>query len=163
MFCPQWIFDICAARVAGEFISSELTLEAYSKKYSEGLNSLYNKQEITPEFICGVAQTILEFLSEIEAGEQAFELISNFTYFRLHFESLNQPRKMKSMFGNLEDAVKINDIKHDLTLKTFRAFVFGLRSNTTPLPPAGWKLEEDEHLVQLKEIINKQVSILDAI
>jgi len=163
MFCPQWIFDICAVRVAGEFISSELTLEAYSKKYSEGLNSLYNKQEITPEFICGVAQTILEFLSEIEAGEQAFELISNFTYFRLHFESLNQPRKMKPLFGNIEDGAKVNEIKPDLSLKTFRAFVFGLRSNTTPIPPADWKLENDEHLVKIKEIINKQVSILDSL
>jgi len=163
MFCPHWIFDIAVARVVGEFISSELNLEVFAKKYSEGINSIYKNQEISPEFICDIVQNILEFLSEIEAGEEAFNLISNFSYYRLYFESSNKPRKMKSMFGNLEDGVKLNEIKPDLTLKTFRAFVFGLRSNTTPLPPAGWKLEEDQHLVQFKEIINKQVSILDAI
>ena len=163
MFCPHWIFDISAARVASEFISSELTLEAFAKKYVEGINKLYEKQQLTPEIISETAQNILEFLSEVEAGEQAIDLITNFTYFRLYFESLNQPRKMKSMFGSIEDGVKTNEIKTDLTLKSFRAFVFGLRSNTTPLPPAGWKLENDEHLIKFKDIINKQVSILDAI
>ncbi|MDC1115323.1 hypothetical protein OAT37_01075 [Alphaproteobacteria bacterium] len=163
MFCPNWIFDISVARVAGEFLSSDLTLDAYSKKYSEGINKLYPNQQLNPETFSDAAQNILEFLSEVEAGDQAVDLISNFTYFRLYYVSINQPRKMKSMFGSIEDSVKTNEVKPDLTLKSFRAFVFGLRSNTMPLPQAGWKLDDDDHLINFKDIINKQVSILDVI
>jgi hypothetical protein len=163
MFCPNWIFDISVARVAGEFLSSDLTLDAYSKKYAEGINKSYPNHQLSPEIFSDAAQTILEFLSEVEAGDQAVDLISNFTYFRLYYVSINQPRKMKSMFGSIEDSVKTNEVKPDFTLKSFRAFVFGLRSNTMPLPPAGWKLEDDDHLINFKDIINKQVSILDVI
>ena len=37
-FCPQWVFDVCCARAAQEFISLDLDLETYAKKYEKGLS-----------------------------------------------------------------------------------------------------------------------------
>ena len=39
-FCPQWVFDIACARAAQEFISHDMTLEAYAKKYERGLSAV---------------------------------------------------------------------------------------------------------------------------
>lgn len=160
MYAPNWVFDIAVMRTAYEFLSSEVGIEAFGKKYSEGLSKVYN-QTIAPETFFETAQSILEFLSEIEAGEQAVELINNFTYFRLYNEGLNKPRKMKSMFGTIEDSVKTQDYSAENTIKAFRAYVFGLRSNTVPVAPEGWRLENDEHIDKLKPLIEATVSVLD--
>ena len=45
--------------------------------------------------------------------------------------------------------------------KGFRAFVFALRANTVQRAPAGWRLEEQEHLPQFNEIASRTVSVLD--
>ena len=42
MNCPNWIYEICVARVASEYLSSELDIVAFAKKYSEGLAISYN-------------------------------------------------------------------------------------------------------------------------
>jgi hypothetical protein len=160
MYTANWIFDIAVMRTAYEFLSSEVGIEAFGKKYSEGLGKLYS-QPIAPEMLFEPAQSILEFLSEIEAGEEAVELINNFTYFRLYNEGINKPRKMKSMFGTIEDPVKTQDYKAENTIKAFRAYVFGLRSNTVPIAPEGWRLENDDHIDKLKPLIEASVSVLD--
>jgi len=160
MFVPSWIFEICVMRTASEFLSSEIGLEAFAKKYSEGLKKIY-KEDISLEVFEGCAQTLMEFLGEIEAGDQAVNLLNDFTYFRLYNEAVNRPRKMKSMFGSIEDPVKATEYNSENTQKAFRAYVFGLRSNTVPQAPDGWQLEKDEHLVKLKPLFEEKVSMLD--
>ena len=34
-FCPEWIFGICSAATAKEFLSSENSLNSISRKFSE--------------------------------------------------------------------------------------------------------------------------------
>jgi len=160
VFAPSWVFDVAVMRTAYEFLSSDVGIEAFGKKYADGLGKIYN-QPITPEMLFEPAQSILEFLSEIEAGEQAVELLNNFTYFRLYNEGTNRPRKMKSMFGTIEDPAKTQEYNSENTIKAFRAYVFGLRSNTVPKAPEGWRLENDEHIDKLKPLIEASVSVLD--
>jgi len=161
MHCPSWIFDIAVARTAAEFLASEMTVEAYANKYAEGLSESYN--EISADVISGPAEAILLFLSEIEAGEMAYELLNDYCYYRLYNEGVGRPRKMKPLFGSLEDGVKAPEISGDVAGKNFRAYVFGLRSNTVPKAPAGWRLEDDEHAPKLAELAGTQLSLLDVI
>ena len=161
MFCPNWIYDISVARAASEFLSSELSLEAFAKKYADGLSVSYSP--ITPEMIQAQAEEILVFLSEVEAGEMATELLNSFSFFRLNFESVGKPRKLKPLFGSIEDPVKVDEVTTGNTTKSFRAYVFALRSKTVPEALPGWKLEDDENVPILAELAGKQVSLLDAI
>ena len=95
MYCPAWIYDIASARVAFEFLHSEMPLETYAAKYSQGLSDTYS--DIPAESLIGAAQGMLEFLAEIEAGENAALLLSHFTYHRLYYAGVAMPRKMKPM------------------------------------------------------------------
>ena len=104
MYCPRFIYDMAVARSAAEFLGAELALETYAKKYAEGLTELYS--EIAVISITEPAESMLQFLSEIEAGELAVELLNDYVYFRLFFEGVGKPRKMKPMFGSLEDPAK---------------------------------------------------------
>ena len=78
MICPAWIFDISAARVASEYLSAELPIEAFGTKYASGLSEKYS--DITAEELVESAQLILEFLAEVEAGESAVSIINEFTF-----------------------------------------------------------------------------------
>ena len=160
MHCPNWIYQISVARVASEYLSSELDIAVYSKKYSDGLSNFY--KSIPIEAFSEPAEAMIVFLGEIEAGETAVELLEDYCYFRIYFEAQNTPRKLKSMFGSIEDGVKPPVGTGGITLKSLRAYIFGLRSGTVPTPPSGWKLETDEHIPNLASIVQKPVSILDA-
>lgn len=160
MYCPNWIYQISVARVVSEYLSSEMGIEAFVKKYNQGLSSRYDP--IPVESFNDPAEQIIIFLGEIEAGDSAVELLNNYTYFKLYFETLNVPRKLKSMFGSIEDSVKVPLETSDSALKSFRAYIFGLRSGTVPTPSEGWRLEDDEHVPNLSKLASQTVSILDA-
>ena len=160
MFIPGWVFEIAIMRTASEYLSSEVGIEAFGKKYAQGLAAIY-KETLPPEVFVETAQQIIEFLAEIEAGEQAVSILNDFCYFRLYNEGVNRPRKMKSMFGTIEDPAKTQEYNSENTIKAFRAYVFGLRSNTVPEAPEGWRLENDEHIDKLKPLIEASVSVLD--
>ena len=104
MNCPGWIYEICVARTASEFLRSELGITAFSSKYSSGLAEFYDKIEAI--LFQEPAEEILQFLSEIQAGEDAVEYLEHFTYFKLNFENSNTKRKLNPMFGSIEDPIK---------------------------------------------------------
>ena len=159
MYCPPWIFDICVARTASEFLYSELSLTPFAVKYSKGLSSLYETVETKQIEI--PAEGLLLFLTEIQAGESAADFLRQYTYFKLYFETNNIKRKLKPMFGSIEDPVKNIEFNEDKAVKNFRAFVFSLRSNIIEVPPTSWTLENDENLPKLNAIISEEVNILD--
>ena len=115
MYCPPWIFDICVARTASEFLYSELSLTPFAVKYSKGLSSLYETVETKQIEI--PAEGLLLFLTEIQAGESAADFLRQYTYFKLYFETNNVKRKLKPMFGSIEDPVKNIDFNEDKLLK----------------------------------------------
>lgn len=159
MFCPPWIFDICVARTASEFLYSDLSLTPFAVKYSKGLSSLY--EPVGTEQLETTGEGLLQFLTEIDAGESAADFLRHYTYFKLYFETNNVKRKLKPLFGSIEDPVKNIDFSEDKAQKNFRAFVFSLRSNILEVPPTSWALENDENLPKLNAIISEEVNILD--
>ena len=159
MHRPAFIYDICVARSAAEFLHGELGVEAFAKKYAEILSDgcvAVNQHEVQEP-----AEAMLQFLAEVEAGEGAADLLNSFAYFRLYFEGVGRPRKMKPMFGTIEDPTKMREWTKDSAPKAFRAFVFALRSQTVPTAPSGWQLETEEAVPKLAEAAAKKLSVLD--
>ena len=91
--CPGFMFDVAAARTAAEFLSSEIGLESFSQKYFDAFAERY--EDVTQDDINGAAEGMLQFLADIEAGENAVDLLHSFTYFRVYFEGPGRPRKIK--------------------------------------------------------------------
>lgn len=159
-FCPSFVFDIFVSKTVIEFLSSETgSLEALSKKYSEAISTKY--AEVDSNVIQETAEDIARFLAEIEAGEDAVGLLNDFCRFRLYFVGHARERKLKPLFGDLLDPVKEAEIKLGETVKTFKAFVFSLRSNNEDHAPAGWLPETDENLTPFHEAFSKPVSVSD--
>ena len=158
-FCPDWIFDAVMARTAEEFLKGEMPLNALSKKYAEGLSEKY--QDVQREELSAGTESIVRFLSEVDAGDVAVSLLTGFSYFRLRFETANKPRKLKSLSGAVDDPVKTKDYSADEAVKKFKAYVFAIRSDSAPVAPVGWRIEEETELQHLVEIASRSVSILD--
>ena len=161
MYCPSWIYDVAVCSAAKEFLESELSLSAFAKKYSDGLGDRYAPRP--PEQIESEATNILQFLAEINASEAAVEFLNDFTYYRFHFEGVGKPRKLKPLFGSLEDPVKEQEIRTGALLKSFKAYVFGTRSNTVPVRPVGWSLEGEESSVLLAELASVKLTMIDVL
>ena len=161
MHSPDFIYDIAVARCASEFLSSELALETFAEKYAQGLTELYS--EVDLHSIQDPAEQHLQFLAEIEAGEAAVDLLSGFVHFRLFYDGVARPRKMKPLFGALDDGAKARTWSPETTVKSFRAYVFGLRSNPSLAAPAGWNFEDTEYMPRFMPLVQKKMSVLDVL
>ena len=158
-FCPEWIFGVCSAATAKEFLSSENSLNSISRKFSEGLSEKFN--EIKYEEITACAEEILQFLSDLEANEDAVNYIDSYIYRRMCFKNSGAERKISGMFSSELDPVKTNDYSGKNVAKVFRATIFAIRNNTLSDKPPGWSFEDVENLDWLKDLLNKPTNLLD--
>ena len=158
-FCPEWIFGVCSASTAKEFLSSENSLNSISRKFAEGLTEKFN--EIKYEEISACAEEILQFLSDLEANEDAVNYIDSYIYRRMCFKSSGAERKISGMFSSELDPVKTNDYAGKNVAKIFRATIFAIRNHTLEDMPPGWTYEDVEGLDWFKDLLNKPTNILD--
>ena len=156
-YAPDWIFDIAIVRTASEFLSLTQPMDSLAKKYANGLSEIY--QEVYFEEILEPAEEILRFLSEVKAQHLAVELLKDFSYFRMYYVNPRKPRKLKPLFGTLEAPDKKKDYSSEKTIKSFKAYVFALRSKTVPQSPIGWALENDKSLNRFGDLVNAKVGV----
>jgi len=156
--CPEWIFDILSSRVSVLFLSSSHPLEMSSNHFCQGLSGKYD--EIDPKGVAEVAEHMVRFLSEVNAGEDAVLFLNDFIYFRMNYETKTKKRNLKPLFGNPEDGVA--QANHSESLKRFKAYVFGLRSNNSPTPPPAWDMVGNaDTLPTVKALVETSINPLD--
>tara|TARA_B100001248_G_C27291258_1_gene412572 strand:- start:458 stop:949 length:492 start_codon:yes stop_codon:yes gene_type:complete len=158
-YCPEWIFGVSCAITAKDFLSSENSLNSIARKFAAGLSEKYN--EIKFEEISECAEEILQFLSEINANDEAVDYLNSYIYRRVCYKANGAERKISGVFSSDLDPTKIRDYSTKSTTKVFRATIFGIRNDTVEKMPAGWSTNDVVDLDWFKELIDKPTDILD--
>ena len=153
-FCPEWIFGIFAAQTSKEFLSSNNSIAAVSRKYSNAISERYN--EVKFEEVMDLAEKILQFLSDINAGEEAVTYIDDYIHYRVNFEASGSERKLSGMFSSAFDAEKIKDYNSDKSFKIFKATVFSIRNEALPKATPGWLITDVEDIDWIGEVFNEE-------
>jgi hypothetical protein len=159
-FCPEWVFSICCASTAVEYLSQDTSIESCATKYAGGLNKQYSS--IDSAMIAISAQELLLFLAEIDAGDSAVNLLNSFIFNRLKFEATRKPRKIRGIFGSAFDPTKVPEYSPEKCIKLFRAMIFGLRSKANPSAPQGWSITQEDHLEWFGKLLMQKTSVLDS-
>ena len=76
--CPDWIFDILSARVCVQFLADSHPLDMSSNHFVEQLSSSYSGTD--SKLVAETAEHMVRFLSEVEAGEEAVNVLNDFIY-----------------------------------------------------------------------------------
>ncbi len=153
-FCPEWIFGIFAAQTSKEFLSTNNSIAAVSRKYSNAISERYN--EVKFEEVMDVAEKILQFLSDINAGEEAVTYIDDYIHYRVNFEASGSERKLSGMFSSAFDPEKIRDYNSDKSFKIFKATVFSIRNEALPKATPGWLITDVEDIDWIGEVFNEE-------
>jgi hypothetical protein len=153
-FCPEWIFGIFAAQTSKEFLSSNNSIAAVSRKYSNAISERYN--EVKFEEVMDLAEKILQFLSDINAGEEAVTYIDDYIHYRVNFEANGSERKLSGMFSSAFDPGKIKDYSSDKSFKIFKATVFSIRNEALPKATPGWLITDVEDIDWIGEVFNEE-------
>ena len=153
-FCPEWIFGIFAAQTSKEFLSTNNSIAAVSRKYSNAISERYN--EVKFEEVMDLAEKILQFLSDINAGEEAVTYIDDYIHYRVNFEASGSERKLSGMFSSAFDPEKIKDYNSDKSFKIFKATVFSIRNEALPKATPGWLITDVEDIDWIGEVFNQE-------
>ena len=153
-FCPEWIFGIFAAQTSKEFLSSNNSIAAVSRKYSNAISERYN--EVKFEEVMDLSEKILQFLSDINAGEEAVTYIDDYIHYRVNFEASGSERKLSGMFSSAFDPEKIKDYNSDKSFKIFKATVFSIRNEALPKATPGWLITDVEDIDWIGEVFNEE-------
>ena len=156
-FCPEWIFSIFAAQTSREFLSSNNSIAAISRKYSNAITERYN--EVKFEEIVDLAEKILQFLSEINAGEDAVNYITDYIHYRVNYEANGSDRKLSGMFSSAFDPQKLKDYNSDKSFKIFKATVFSIRNDALPKATPGWTITDVEDIDWIGEVFNQETEL----
>ena len=156
-FCPEWIFGIFAAQTSKEFLSTNNSIAAVSRKYSNAISERYN--EVKFEEVMDLAEKILQFLSDINAGEEAVTYIDDYIHYRVNFEASGSERKLSGMFSSAFDPEKLKDYNSDKSLKVFRATIFSIRNSALPKATPGWVINDVEDIDWIGEMFNQETEL----
>ena len=156
-FCPEWIFSVCTAQTAKDFLSTNNSITSLCKKFSNGLSEHYN--EIKFEEILDVAEKSLQFLSDIKAGENAVEYLTDYIHYRVKFKSTGAERKLSGIFSSGFDGEKIKNYSSENSFKVFKATVFSIRNNALPKAIPGWIITDVEDIDWLGDLFIKETEI----
>ena len=153
-FCPEWIFGIFAAQTGKEFLSTNNSIAAVSRKYSNAISERYN--EVKFEEVMDLAEKILQFLSDINAAEEAVTYIDDYIHYRVNFEASGSERKLSGMFSSAFNPEKIKDYNSDKSFKIFKATVFSIRNEALPKAIPGWLITDVEDIDWIGEVFNEE-------
>ena len=156
-FCPEWIFGICSAQTSKEFLSTNNSIAAVSRKYSNAISERYN--EVKFEEIMVLAEKILQFLSDINAGEDAVMYIDDYIHYRVNFEASGSERKLSGMFSSAFNPEKIKDYNSDKCFKVFKATVFSIRNDALPKASPGWVITDVEDIDWIGDVFNQEAEL----
>ena len=160
-FCPEWVFSACVAKAAGGFLTGNAPLSSIANNLTSELNQHYN--EIKAESIEEAATKILEFLSEIEAGETAIVYINSYIFKRVKFHANNKPRKLQGLFVDEFAPLKTKDYNAEKAIILFKAFVFSSRSGLNTEVPIDWAIEEEEGIGWFGDLMKTEPSIYNSL
>ena len=156
-FCPEWVFTICAAQTAKDFLSTNNSIISISKKFANGLSEKYN--EVKFEEVVDVAEKILQFLSEIRAGEDAIIYLNDFIHYRTNFKSTGGERKLSGIFSSSFDGQKTKGYSSGQSVKVFKATIFSIRNDTIPKASPGWIITDTEDIDWLGEVFTREIEL----
>ena len=156
-FCPEWIFGASSAQIAKDFLSTNNSIISLSKKFANGLSEHYN--EIKFEEILDVAEKILQFLSDINAGENAVTYLNDYVHYRVNFKSNGGERKLSGIFSSGFDGEKIKEYNSEQSFKVFKATIYSMRNNIIPKSPPGWVITDIPDIDWLGEVFTRETSI----
>tara|TARA_Y100000588_G_C13808662_1_gene734085 strand:+ start:232 stop:690 length:459 start_codon:yes stop_codon:yes gene_type:complete len=144
--------------VAYDYLSENaVPLNAFATKYAEGISKHY--ENISSKSLKIVSEEMLKFLNELEAGEKAEVILNNYSFFLIFYNKFRMRRRKKTWLYNIMSGSSKPSYDGDKVLKSFKAYVYGYRSNSMPKAPTGWDLEYENDLDVLTELIKCNVTV----
>lgn len=106
-----------------------------------------------------LSEKILQFLSEINAGEDAVTYIDDYIHYRVNYEANGNERKLSGMFSSAFDPEKLKDYNSDKSLKVFRATIFSIRNSALPKATPGWAINDVEDIDWIGDMFNQETEL----
>ena len=149
-YCPRWVFKCAVAQTCFDYIEMGAGLNVISKKYSQGLNKLYDDREIPS--IDRTASQFLKICADLKINEKSIELMSENLYFNFYYVNTILKRKFNTLFGNVTFSKYPRYPNEEDTVKKFFLFTSKWISSDRKKHKKGWNLKLQNEFQDLKKL-----------
>lgn len=144
------MFKCAVAQTCFDYIEMGAGLNVISKKYSQGLNKLYDDREIPS--IDKTASQFLKICADLKINEKSIELISENLYFNFYYVNSILKRKFNTLFGNVTFSKYPRYPNEEDTVKKFFLFTSKWINSDRKKHKKGWNLKLQNEFQDLKKL-----------
>ncbi|MDC3063441.1 hypothetical protein OA253_02375 [Alphaproteobacteria bacterium] len=155
-YCPTWIIDCIIAEASLDFIQLEIGLEFISKKYTEGIKSLY--EDVENVNIYEGVKRVVELCVRNEINQNSNLILSQFSYYKFYFVNQKTQRNFSSLFSNPFESKMPRFLTEEDTIKNFYSFLKIYKNFKFVHYKEGWCLKRQEENEELKNLACEPLS-----
>ena len=119
LFCPKWIFDICSAMTAYDYIVNDVPIDISCKKYSRGLNEKYREVKFIE--IKNASELIIKFMGKIKNPEyEPYERLKHFLFLPLNMKHIIKKESIRHYLDQHMTVLKKRSMKKNQHYKNLK-------------------------------------------
>ena len=161
-YSPLWVYECIIAQCTIDFINLGYGLDVISKKYADGLNKIY--KDIFKVELQADCKSYISLLKECNVQSESIELLENFIYFRFNFRNRFVKRKLKKgIIFNPFTSIRKKKLVSDNICYYLYKYIMDMEAGTNIKirKDSEWTLGDQEHYIELSDIVNKPLPMHD--
>jgi hypothetical protein len=158
-FAPKWVIGSCCGTIIDRYVSENMPIMAFANRFSKSLAEKYTDTD--GDKLLAISEEMMQFLVTLE-DEDALILNHSYIYNTITFNPDGSKRKMKSLFSSAF-VPQHSECSVDEVLRSYKAFIFALRSGTDQLAPDEWTISHVKDIDWLIDLTQQKIAITDSI
>ena len=158
-FSPDWILSLACSVITKRYVLEHVPIESFTNVFSKSLEPMYG--DLTGAKLRAGVEEEMRFLATL-GDDNHTEIVNAHIFNVVTYVKPGKKRTLKGIFSN-EMKPKGTETSIAANNKSFKAFVFQLRSDPKLEPESSWDLSQVKDMDSLITIFNSPALVFDAL
>ncbi len=158
-YSPDWVLNLACSVITKRYVLENVPIESFTNIFSKALEPMY--EDLTGSKLREGVEKEMRFLATLDVDDY-IEIVNAHIFYTVTYE---KPGKKRNINGFFSSALKPKATETSIATnsKSFKAFVFQLRSEPKLKPESSWDLSHVKDMDSLIAIFNSPALVFDAL
>lgn len=158
-YSPDWVLSLACSVITKRYILEHVPIQSFTNVFSKALEPMY--EDLTGSKLREGVEEEMRFLATLD-DDNYIEIVNAHIFNVVTYVKPGKKRNLKGFFSN-ELKPKVTETSIAASNKSFKAFVFQLRTEPKLKPESSWDLSHVKDMDSLITILNSPALVFDAL